>query len=168
LDPSKLKNLRLVYKEDCLHGELTDRYALQRVNPESFSTILILADESDAVSAMTDADSRALATLLLVRDIQSQHSRAEHGSLSPELIQRASSEALPWYHKLKVCRTYRILLHYRVCMSTCESACLCVCVNVCVLLSVCDCVCVCERGRECVCLRKRECVCCLIYIVNLQ
>lgn len=104
LDPSKLKNLRLVYKEDCLHGELTDRYALQRVNPESFSTILILADESDAVSAMTDADSRALATLLLVRDIQSQHSRAEHGSLSPELIQRASSEALPWYHKLKNCR----------------------------------------------------------------
>eukprot|EP00873_Tetraselmis_striata_P002629 jgi/Tetstr1/422893/TSEL_013677.t1 len=73
LDPDDLKNLKLIFMEDCLHGEMTDRYALQA------------------------------ATLLLVRDIQSQHSRAEHGSLSPELLRRAESENLPWYHKLKNC-----------------------------------------------------------------
>lgn len=67
LDPDSLTNLKLIYDVPETLGEVTDRMSLKKVQPERFSTVLILADESTRDSQMTDSDSRALATLLLVR-----------------------------------------------------------------------------------------------------
>ncbi len=47
LDPANLKNLKLVYKEHRLEGEMVNRKALEDLEPEQFNSILILADESE-------------------------------------------------------------------------------------------------------------------------
>lgn len=50
-------------------GDLVTRKKLENLDPSSFSSILILADESATGQFIADADSRNLATLLLLRDI---------------------------------------------------------------------------------------------------
>jgi hypothetical protein len=65
-----------------LEGELVSRKNLEALNPQQFSSILLLAD-STAASGITDADSRNLATLLLLRDIQAQ---ALKGAAASELL----------------------------------------------------------------------------------
>eukprot|EP00210_Caulerpa_lentillifera_P003101 g2963.t1 len=67
-----LKNLKLMYKEEGLKGDLITRKKLAALEPLSFSSILILADESAKGADLADADSRNLATLLLLRDLMAE------------------------------------------------------------------------------------------------
>ncbi|KAJ4834872.1 hypothetical protein Tsubulata_036767 [Turnera subulata] len=67
LDLSRLENIILVNRE----GNAVIRRHLESLPLESFDSILILADESVEDSAI-QADSRSLATLLLIRDIQAK------------------------------------------------------------------------------------------------
>jgi hypothetical protein len=95
-----------------VEGELVSRKRLEDLAPEQFSSILILADESATFSTKSDAegaadsDSRNLATLLLLRDLQTKrmgreglmrlHSASYHQKIRP-------SEALPSSHFLPHC-----------------------------------------------------------------
>ncbi|XP_054816311.1 ion channel CASTOR isoform X3 [Prosopis cineraria] len=67
LDIIRLVNISLVNRE----GNAVIRRHLESLPLESFDSILILADESVEDSAI-QADSRSLATLLLIRDIQAR------------------------------------------------------------------------------------------------
>ncbi|PKA60201.1 putative ion channel CASTOR [Apostasia shenzhenica] len=67
LDFFRLENISLVHRE----GNAVIRRHLESLPLESFDSILILADESVEDSAI-QADSRSLATLLLIRDIQAK------------------------------------------------------------------------------------------------
>ncbi|KAD5803597.1 hypothetical protein E3N88_14957 [Mikania micrantha] len=67
LDIERLMNITLVHRE----GNAVIRRHLESLPLESFDSILILADESVEDSAI-QADSRSLATLLLIRDIQAK------------------------------------------------------------------------------------------------
>lgn len=67
LEFSRLENISLVNRE----GNAVIRRHLESLPLESFDSILILADESVEDSAI-QADSRSLATLLLIRDIQAK------------------------------------------------------------------------------------------------
>ncbi|KQK12172.1 probable ion channel CASTOR isoform X1 [Brachypodium distachyon] len=67
LDFTRLENITLVHRE----GNAVIRRHLESLPLESFDSILILADESVEDSAI-QADSRSLATLLLIRDIQAK------------------------------------------------------------------------------------------------
>ncbi|XP_059655335.1 ion channel CASTOR-like isoform X1 [Cornus florida] len=67
LDIDRLVNISLVNRE----GNAVIRRHLESLPLESFDSILILADESVEDSAI-QADSRSLATLLLIRDIQAK------------------------------------------------------------------------------------------------
>ncbi|WCJ34777.1 Ion channel CASTOR [Euphorbia peplus] len=67
LDIGRLVNISLVDRE----GNAVIRRNLESLPLESFDSILILADESVEDSAI-QADSRSLATLLLIRDIQAK------------------------------------------------------------------------------------------------
>ncbi|KAK1413630.1 hypothetical protein QVD17_35406 [Tagetes erecta] len=67
LDIERLMNITLVHRE----GNAVIRRNLESLPLESFDSILILADESVEDSAI-QADSRSLATLLLIRDIQAK------------------------------------------------------------------------------------------------
>ncbi|XAR64568.1 hypothetical protein NMG60_11008300 [Bertholletia excelsa] len=81
----RLTHISLVHRE----GNAVIRRHLESLPLESFDSILILADESVEDSAI-QADSRSLATLLLIRDIQAKRlpyrearvSRGHRGSLS--------------------------------------------------------------------------------------
>ncbi|XVF09657.1 hypothetical protein REPUB_Repub07fG0113400 [Reevesia pubescens] len=65
LDISGLENIKLVHRE----GNAVIRRHLESLPLETFDSILILADES-LEDSVVHADSRSLATLLLIRDIQ--------------------------------------------------------------------------------------------------
>eukprot|EP00051_Salpingoeca_urceolata_P014006 m.177469 g.177469 ORF g.177469 m.177469 type:complete len:695 (+) comp17966_c0_seq2:173-2257(+) len=64
LDPTMLRNLRVFYRT----GNSVLRKNLEELKLEEFHSILVLAEESD--DHRHASDSRSLATLLLVRDIQ--------------------------------------------------------------------------------------------------
>lgn len=67
LDISGLGNIKLVHRE----GNAVIRRHLESLPLETFDSILILADES-LEDSVVHSDSRSLATLLLIRDIQSK------------------------------------------------------------------------------------------------
>nr|AGT17368.1 hypothetical protein SHCRBa_030_N11_F_190 [Saccharum hybrid cultivar R570] len=67
LDIGGLTNIKLVHKE----GNAVIRRHLESLPLETFDSILILADES-VEDSIVHSDSRSLATLLLIRDIQSK------------------------------------------------------------------------------------------------
>ncbi|KAL7157358.1 hypothetical protein ABFS83_02G072800 [Erythranthe nasuta] len=67
LDISGLVNLKLVHRK----GSAVIRRHLENLPLETFDSILILADES-VEDSIVQSDSRSLATLLLIRDIQSK------------------------------------------------------------------------------------------------
>lgn len=78
MDPDvDLKNLKLFYKDEKLKGDLVTRKKLENLYPSTFSSILILADESATGNFIADADSRNLATLLLLRDIMVKSKESE-------------------------------------------------------------------------------------------
>eukprot|EP00803_Ostreobium_quekettii_P011333 evm.model.scf_769.2 EVM.evm.TU.scf_769.2 scf_769:22581-30531(-) len=98
LEAGALKNLTLHYMDPSLEGDLVSRKKLSSLDPGSFSSILILADESANGANIADADSRNLTTLLLLRDIMMKtngckpapkHSRWP----SLEMIQTVSRQA---------------------------------------------------------------------------
>ncbi|XP_004305413.1 PREDICTED: ion channel DMI1-like [Fragaria vesca subsp. vesca] len=67
LEISRLENIKLVHRE----GNAVIRRHLESLPLETFDSILILADES-LEDSVVHSDSRSLATLLLIRDIQSK------------------------------------------------------------------------------------------------
>lgn len=67
LEISRLENISLVHRE----GNAVIRRHLESLPLETFDSILILADES-LEDSVVHSDSRSLATLLLIRDIQSK------------------------------------------------------------------------------------------------
>ncbi|XP_009355444.3 ion channel DMI1 isoform X2 [Pyrus x bretschneideri] len=67
LDVSRLENIKLVHRE----GNAVIKRHLENLPLETFDSILILADES-LEDSVVHSDSRSLATLLLIRDIQSK------------------------------------------------------------------------------------------------
>ncbi|KAM7250744.1 hypothetical protein ACFE04_022627 [Oxalis oulophora] len=67
LDIPGLENLKLIHRE----GNAVIRRHLEFLPVETFDSILILADES-LEDSIVQSDSRSLATLLLIRDIQSK------------------------------------------------------------------------------------------------
>ncbi|XP_050376558.1 ion channel DMI1-like [Argentina anserina] len=67
LDISRLENIKLVHRE----GNAVIRRHLESLPLETFDSILILADES-LEDSVVHSDSKSLATLLLIRDIQSK------------------------------------------------------------------------------------------------
>nr|GMC78603.1 ion channel DMI1 isoform X1 [Ipomoea batatas]GMC89752.1 ion channel DMI1 isoform X1 [Ipomoea batatas] len=67
LDITQLVNIKLIHRE----GNAVIRRHLENLPLETFDSILILADES-LEDSIVHSDSRSLATLLLIRDIQSK------------------------------------------------------------------------------------------------
>lgn len=91
-------------QEECLQGNPVDRHSLEQLRPESFSSILILADDTEhwevsltqsTRANIADADSRCLASLLLLRDIQS--SRMHYGNM------RQSGKCFPHLNTIASC-----------------------------------------------------------------
>ena len=72
--PDSLSNLKLQHKV----GDLCSRRNLQSLPLSEFNSIIILADEG-STSDITDKDSRALATLLLIRNLQSELVKKKYG-----------------------------------------------------------------------------------------
>mmetsp|Transcript_4108 Transcript_4108/g.8868 ORF Transcript_4108/g.8868 Transcript_4108/m.8868 type:complete len:1132 (+) Transcript_4108:483-3878(+) len=84
VDLSNLRNLRIVHEE----GNPVLRRHLERLALEDYSSILILADEAFETNMQT-ADSRSLASMLLIRDIiEKRHAQtiATMGDIDPSLI----------------------------------------------------------------------------------
>lgn len=101
LDIGGLVNIKLVHRE----GNAVIRRHLENLPLETFDSILILADES-VEDSIVHSDSRSLATLLLIRDIQSKrlpfrdrksmplrHSGFSHSSWIREM-QQASDKSI--------------------------------------------------------------------------
>ncbi|XP_019255802.1 PREDICTED: ion channel CASTOR-like isoform X5 [Nicotiana attenuata] len=94
LDISRLANIILVNRE----GNAVIRRHLESLPLESFGSILILADESVEDSAI-QADSRSLATLLLIRDIQAK--RLPYREAMASKIHRGSSSQGSWREEMQ-------------------------------------------------------------------
>ena len=62
------------------------RKNLEALDPSRFSSILLLADDTEGRD-VTDADSRSLATLLLLRDIQARALGGSAAGMAPLLVQ---------------------------------------------------------------------------------
>ena len=77
--PPNLTNLKVIHVE----GDLCSRRVIESLPLAEFNSIVILADEESS-SDITDKDSRALATLLLIRNIQTEMLK-ESGSRSPPM-----------------------------------------------------------------------------------
>ncbi|CAM8936823.1 unnamed protein product [Rhodiola kirilowii] len=77
LDVSGLMNIKLVHQV----GNAVIRRHLENLPLETFDSILILADES-LEDSIVHSDSRSLATLLLIRDIQSKRLPSKDSKLS--------------------------------------------------------------------------------------
>lgn len=102
-----LVNLTLKHHE----GDAVNRKDLERLPLETFDSVLILANTKEGLKInITDIDSRSLATLLLIRDIQAK--RTLHGTpasadskppmaaLSRESTQSVPSHASGWVHDM--------------------------------------------------------------------
>lgn len=94
LDFLRLENISLVHRE----GNAVIRRNLESLPLESFDSILILADESVEDSAI-QADSRSLATLLLIRDIQAKRLPFKEAMVSQ--IHRGSFSQGSWIGEMQ-------------------------------------------------------------------
>ncbi|CAN1164955.1 Ion channel CASTOR [Linum perenne] len=94
LDISRLVNICLVNRD----GNAVIRRHLESLPLESFDSILILADESVEDSAI-QADSRSLATLLLIRDIQAKRLPYREAMFTP--VQRGSFSQGSWIGEMQ-------------------------------------------------------------------
>ncbi|MCO5575791.1 hypothetical protein L7F22_029596 [Adiantum nelumboides] len=86
LNPNTLENIQLVHRE----GNTVIRRHLESLPLEEFDSILILADEK-LEDTVINADSSSLATLLLIRDIQSKRLPLE----TPKEIQNKAQVQTP-------------------------------------------------------------------------
>ncbi|KAK4421982.1 Ion channel CASTOR [Sesamum alatum] len=94
LDIDRLVNIKLVNRE----GNAVIRRHLESLPLESFDSILILADESVEDSAI-QADSRSLATLLLIRDIQAK--RLPYREAMASQVHRGSFSQGSWIGEMQ-------------------------------------------------------------------
>ncbi|KAG6732254.1 hypothetical protein I3842_01G168200 [Carya illinoinensis] len=94
LDVNRLMNISLVNRE----GNAVIRRHLESLPLQSFDSILILADESVEDSAI-QADSRSLATLLLIRDIQAK--RLPYRDAMVTQVHRGSSSQGSWIGEMQ-------------------------------------------------------------------
>ncbi|KAF5465753.1 hypothetical protein F2P56_015731 [Juglans regia] len=94
LDINRLMNISLVNRE----GNAVIRRHLESLPLQSFDSILILADESVEDSAI-QADSRSLATLLLIRDIQAK--RLPYRDAMVTQVHRGSSSQGSWIGEMQ-------------------------------------------------------------------
>ncbi|KAK0608476.1 hypothetical protein LWI29_031250 [Acer saccharum] len=94
LEFNRLANISLVNRE----GNAVIRRHLESLPLESFNSILILADESVEDSAI-QADSRSLATLLLIRDIQAK--RLPYGESKVTQVHRGSFSQGSWIGEMQ-------------------------------------------------------------------
>ncbi|KAI3439337.1 uncharacterized protein J3R85_005093 [Psidium guajava] len=94
LDISGLQNIRLVHHE----GNAVIRRHLESLPLETFDSILILADES-LEDSIVHSDSRSLATLLLIRDIQSK--RLPNKDTSSTSLRLSGSSHSSWISEMQ-------------------------------------------------------------------
>ncbi|XWS55313.1 hypothetical protein CRYUN_Cryun10bG0164200 [Craigia yunnanensis] len=94
LDISGLKNIKLVHRE----GNAVIRRHLESLPLETFDSILILADES-LEDSVVHSDSRSLATLLLIRDIQSK--RLPHKDTKSTSLRLAGFSHSSWIREMQ-------------------------------------------------------------------
>eukprot|EP01018_Ginkgo_biloba_P015581 Gb_17779 [translate_table: standard] len=94
LDLSRLENITLVHRE----GNAVIRRHLESLPLETFDSILILADES-VEDSVVQADSRSLATLLLIRDIQSK--RLPYRETKVPQVHRAGYSESSWIGEMQ-------------------------------------------------------------------
>ncbi|KAL3814522.1 hypothetical protein ACJIZ3_015790 [Penstemon smallii] len=94
LDILGLVNLKLVHRE----GNAVIRRHLESLPLETFDSILILADES-VEDSIVQSDSRSLATLLLIRDIQSK--RLPYKDTKPLPLRHSGFSQSSWIREMQ-------------------------------------------------------------------
>lgn len=94
LDISGLMNIKLVHRE----GNAVIRRHLESLPLETFDSILILADES-LEDSIVHSDSRSLATLLLIRDIQSK--RLPYRDTKPTSLRLSGFSHSSWIREMQ-------------------------------------------------------------------
>ncbi|XP_047962682.1 probable ion channel POLLUX isoform X1 [Salvia hispanica] len=104
LDISGLVNLKLVHRE----GNAVIRRHLENLPLETFDSILILADES-LEDSIVHSDSRSLATLLLIRDIQSKRLPNKDNKSSSPLSHSGFSQSL-WIREMQQASNKSIII----------------------------------------------------------
>ncbi|XP_024543158.1 probable ion channel POLLUX isoform X2 [Selaginella moellendorffii] len=103
LDPQLLFNIKLVHRE----GNAVIRRHLESLPLETFDSILILADEA-LEESVVKADSRSLATLLLIRDIQSK--RLPYKETKTVQIRQAGSSHTSWIREMEQASNKSIII----------------------------------------------------------
>ncbi|XP_002966521.2 probable ion channel POLLUX isoform X3 [Selaginella moellendorffii] len=103
LDPQSLFNIKLVHRE----GNAVIRRHLESLPLETFDSILILADEA-LEESVVKADSRSLATLLLIRDIQSK--RLPYKETKTVQIRQAGSSHTSWIREMEQASNKSIII----------------------------------------------------------
>ncbi|XP_002965781.2 ion channel DMI1 [Selaginella moellendorffii] len=103
LDPKRLENVHLVHRE----GNPVIRRHLESLPLETFDSILILADE-ELEDSVIHADSRSLATLLLIRDIQSK--RLPYRDLRAVQVRQAGSLQTSWIREMQQASNQSIII----------------------------------------------------------
>ncbi|XP_050272819.1 probable ion channel POLLUX isoform X2 [Quercus robur] len=103
LDVSRLENIELVHHE----GNAVIRRHLENLPLEKFDSILILADEL-LEDSVVQADSRSLATLLLIRDIQSE--RLQHKDRNSTSLRFSGFSHSSWIRQMQNASDKSIIL----------------------------------------------------------
>ncbi|KAJ7520576.1 hypothetical protein O6H91_19G011200 [Diphasiastrum complanatum] len=103
LDPNRLENIHLVHRE----GNAVIRRHLESLPLETFDSILILADEA-LEDSVVNADSRSLATLLLIRDIQSK--RLPYRDAKTVHYRQAGSSQTSWIREMQQASNQSIII----------------------------------------------------------
>ncbi|KAL4016081.1 hypothetical protein IC575_023696 [Cucumis melo] len=96
LDISSLVNIKLVHRQ----GNAVIRRHLESLPLETFDSILILADES-LEDSVVHSDSRSLATLLLIRDIQSKRLPNKDMKLTSTSLRLAGFSHHSWIREMQ-------------------------------------------------------------------
>ncbi|XP_065870478.1 ion channel DMI1-like isoform X2 [Euphorbia lathyris] len=112
LDVSKLENIILVHRE----GNAVIKRHLENLPLETFDSILILADES-LEDSVVHSDSRSLATLLLIRDIQGNEM-----CIKPAEFYLFDQEELCFYEiMMRGRQRHEIVIGYRLANAECAT-----------------------------------------------
>ncbi|CAM6111188.1 unnamed protein product [Calypogeia fissa] len=102
LNPQMLNNIKLVHRE----GNAVIRRHLESLPLETFDSILILADEA-LEDSVINADSRSLATLLLIRDIQSRRMPYKDQTKTLQVYQPGGSQ---WIREMQQASDQSIII----------------------------------------------------------
>nr|ADV78046.1 DMI1 [Dumortiera hirsuta] len=103
MNPHMLVNITLVHRE----GNAVIRRHLESLPLETFDSILILADEA-LEDSVVNADSRSLATLLLIRDIQSK--RMPYQASKNLQVRHAGGSQSSWIREMQQASDQSIII----------------------------------------------------------